>query len=113
VLSADGKQYILNGTKMFITNAAFAHVFITFAKVDGEKFTGFIVEKDFPGVSTGPEEHKMGIRGSSTRTLILENAMVPVENVLGEIGSGHKIAFNVLNLDALSWVPVRLPAFVM
>ena len=97
VLSPDGKHYLLNGTKMFITNAAFAHVFITFAKVDGEKFTGFIVERDFLGVSTGPEEHKMGIRGSSTRTLILENAMVPVENVLGEIGSGHKIAFNVLN----------------
>ncbi len=97
VLSPDGKHYLLNGTKMFITNAAFAHVFITFAKVDGEKFTGFIVERDFLGVSTGPEEHKMGIRGSSTCTLILENAMVPVENVLGEIGSGHKIAFNVLN----------------
>ena len=97
VLSPDGKHYILNGTKMFITNAAFAHVFITFAKVDGEKFTGFIVERDFAGVSTGAEEHKMGIRGSSTRTLILENAMVPMENVLGEIGSGHKIAFNVLN----------------
>lgn len=97
VLSADGKYYILNGTKMFITNAAFAEVFITFAKVDGEKFTGFIVERGVPGVSTGAEEHKMGIRGSSTRTLILENAMVPVENVLGEIGSGHKIAFNVLN----------------
>ena len=96
-LSPDGKHYVLNGTKMFITNAAFAHVFITFAKVNGEKFTCFIVERDFPGVSTGPEEHKMGIRGSSTRTLILENAMVPVENVLGEIGSGHKIAFNVLN----------------
>ena len=97
VLSPDGKHYILNGTKMFITNAAFAHVFITFAKVDGEKFTGFIVERDFVGVSTSAEEHKMGIRGSSTRSLILENAMVPVENVLGEIGSGHKIAFNVLN----------------
>ena len=97
VLSPDGKHYSLDGTKMWITNAAFAHVFITFAKVDGEKFTCFIVERDFPGVSTGPEEHKMGIRGSSTRTLILENAMVPVENVLGEIGSGHKIAFNVLN----------------
>jgi alkylation response protein AidB-like acyl-CoA dehydrogenase len=97
VLSPDGKHYILNGTKMFITNAAFAHVFITFAKVDGEKFTCFIVERDFEGVSTGPEEHKMGIRGSSTRTLIIENAMVPVENVLGEVGSGHKIAFNVLN----------------
>ncbi|MSO22808.1 MAG: acyl-CoA dehydrogenase [Acidobacteria bacterium] len=97
VLSPDGKHYSLDGTKMWITNAAFAHVFITFAKVDGEKFTCFIVERDFPGVSTGPEEHKMGIRGSSTRTLILENAMVPLENVLGEIGSGHKIAFNVLN----------------
>jgi hypothetical protein len=72
-------------------------VFITFAKVDGDKFTCFIVERDFPGVSTGQEEHKMGIRGSSTRSLILENAMVPVENVLGEIGSGHKIAFNILN----------------
>src|SRR5262245_21195395 len=97
VLSPDGKHYILNGAKMFITNAAFAHVFITFAKVDGEKFTGFVVERDFEGVSTGPEEHKMGIRGSSTRTLILENAMVPVENVLGEVGSGHRIAFSVLN----------------
>jgi len=96
-LSPDGKHYLLNGTKMYITNAAFAHVFITFAKVDGEKFTCFIVERDSPGVSTGPEEHKMGIRGSSTRTLILENAVVPSENVLGEIGSGHKIAFNVLN----------------
>jgi alkylation response protein AidB-like acyl-CoA dehydrogenase len=97
VLSSDGKHFVLNGTKMFITNAGFAHVFITFAKVDGDKFTCFIVERDFPGVSTGQEEHKMGIRGSSTRSLILENAMVPVENVLGEIGSGHKIAFNILN----------------
>jgi alkylation response protein AidB-like acyl-CoA dehydrogenase len=97
VLSTDAKYYILNGTKMFITNAGFAQVFITFAKVDGDKFTGFIIERSFPGVSIGPEEHKMGIRGSSTCTLILENAMVPVENVLGEIGSGHKIAFNILN----------------
>lgn len=96
-LSPDGRHYLLNGTKMFITNAAFAHVFITFAKVDGEKFTAFVVERDFPGVSVGPEEHKMGIRGSSTRTLILENARVPAENVLGEVGNGHKIAFNVLN----------------
>ncbi|MBM3803518.1 MAG: acyl-CoA dehydrogenase [Acidimicrobiia bacterium] len=96
-LSPDGQHYLLNGTKMFITNAAFAHVFITFAKVDGEKFTAFVVERDFPGVSVGPEEHKMGIRGSSTRTLILENARVPAENVLGEVGNGHKIAFNVLN----------------
>jgi alkylation response protein AidB-like acyl-CoA dehydrogenase len=97
VLSPDGKHYILSGTKLFITNAGFAHVFITFAKVDGEKFTCFIVERDSPGVSTGPEEHKMGIRGSSTRSLILDNARVPVGNVLGEIGSGHKIAFSVLN----------------
>jgi alkylation response protein AidB-like acyl-CoA dehydrogenase len=97
VLTPDGKNYILNGTKMWITNAGFAHVFITFAKIDGEQFTCFIIERDFPGVSIGHEEHKMGIRGSSTSTLILENAMVPAENVLGEIGSGHKIAFNVLN----------------
>jgi alkylation response protein AidB-like acyl-CoA dehydrogenase len=97
VLSSDGKHYILNGTKVFITNAGFAHVFVTFAKVDGEKFTCFIVERDSPGVSTGHEEHKMGIRGSSTRSLILDNAVVPVENVLGEIGNGHKIAFSVLN----------------
>ena len=97
VLSPDGKHYILNGTKMWITNAGFAQVFITFAKVDGEKFSCFIVERNFPGASTGAEEHKMGIRGSSTRTLILENAEVPVENVLGEIGRGHLIAFNILN----------------
>jgi len=97
VLSPDGKRYILNGTKMWITNAGFAHVFVTFAKVDGDKFSCFIIERDFPGVSTGAEEHKMGIRGSSTRTLILENAEVPVENVLGEIGRGHVIAFNILN----------------
>ena len=97
VLSSDGTHYILNGTKMWITNAAFAHVFITFAKVDGDKFSAFIVERGFPGVNTGAEEHKMGIRGSSTRTLILENAEVPVENVLGEIGRGHVIAFNILN----------------
>jgi alkylation response protein AidB-like acyl-CoA dehydrogenase len=97
VLSPDGTHYVLNGTKMWITNAGFAHVFITFAKIDGDKFTAFIIERNFPGVSTGAEEHKMGIRGSSTRTLILENAEVPVENVLGEIGRGHLIAFNILN----------------
>lgn len=97
VLSPDGRHYVLNGTKMWITNAGFAHVFITFAKVDGDKFSAFIVERGFPGVNTGAEEHKMGIRGSSTRTLILENAEVPVENVLGEIGRGHVIAFNILN----------------
>jgi alkylation response protein AidB-like acyl-CoA dehydrogenase len=101
VLSPDSKHYILNGTKMWISNAGFAQVFITFAKVDGDKFTCFIVEKDFPGVSTGVEEHKMGIRGSSTRPLILENAQVPVQNVLGEVGRGHVIAFNILNFGRL------------
>src|SRR5437868_10879514 len=98
VLSQDGKYYILNGTKMWITNASFANVFITFAKIDGEKFSCFIIQRDFPGVSTGKEEHKMGIRGSSTCTVELNDARVPVENLLGEIGRGHIIAFNVLNM---------------
>ncbi len=98
VLSPDGKHYILNGEKMFITNGAWADVITVFAKVDGEHFTGFIVEKDFPGVSHGKEEEKMGIHGSSTTTIVLEDAKIPVENVLGEIGKGHKIAFNVLNI---------------
>ncbi|MBW1783126.1 MAG: acyl-CoA dehydrogenase family protein [Deltaproteobacteria bacterium] len=98
VLSEDGKFYILNGEKMFITNAGYASSFIVYAKVDGEQFTGFIVEKDFPGVSTGKEEKKMGIHGSSTRPVILEDAQVPVENVLYEIGKGHKIAFNILDI---------------
>ncbi|MBW1742819.1 MAG: acyl-CoA dehydrogenase family protein, partial [Deltaproteobacteria bacterium] len=98
VLSEDGKHYILNGLKMFVTNGGWANSFIVYAKVDGEQFTGFIVERDFPGVSTGPEEKKMGMHGSSTCSLILEDAKVPVENVLFEIGKGHKIAFNVLNL---------------
>jgi alkylation response protein AidB-like acyl-CoA dehydrogenase len=98
VLSDDGKYYILNGEKMFITNAGWASSFIVYAKVDGEDFTGFIVEKDFPGVSTGKEETKMGMHGSSTRPVVLEDAKVPVENVLFEIGKGHKIAFNILNI---------------
>jgi len=98
VLSEDGKNYILNGEKMFITNAGWASSFIVYAKVDGEQFTGFIVEKDFKGVSTGKEEKKMGAHGSSTRPVILEDAEVPVENVLFEIGKGHKIAFNILNI---------------
>jgi len=98
ILSEDGKYYILNGEKMFITNAGFADVIIVFAKIDGEKFTAFIVEKNFPGVSTGPEEKKLGLKGSSTTTVILEDAKIPVENVLGEIGKGHKIAFNILNI---------------
>ena len=97
-LSADGKHYILNGQKIFITNAAWAETFVTYAKVDGEKFTAFIVERGFPGVSVGPEEGKMGIKGSSTCTLIMEDAQVPVENLLHEIGKGHQVAFNILNV---------------
>ena len=100
-LSADGKHYILNGTKMWITNGGFADVFIVFAKVDGEKFTAFIVERGFPGVSPGAEEHKMGIRGSSTTPVNFENVPVPVGNVLGEVGKGHLIAFNILNVGRL------------
>ena len=101
VKSADGKHWVLNGSKQFITNAGFADVFIVFAKVDGDKFTGFIVDRDTPGLTIGPEEHKMGIRGSSTCPLIFEDARVPVENLLGEIGKGHKIAFNILNMGRL------------
>ncbi len=97
-LSKDGKHYILNGEKMWITNAGFADLFTVFAKVDGEKFTAFLVEKSFPGFSIGAEEHKMGIRGSSTCPIILNDCKVPVENLLGEIGKGHVIAFNILNV---------------
>ena len=98
VLSEDGKHYILNGQKMWITNAGFADVFTVFAQVDGDKFTGFIVEKSFEGISLGEEEHKMGIKGSSTRQVFFSDCKVPVENVLGEIGKGHLIAFNILNI---------------
>ncbi len=101
VLSGDGKHYVLNGTKQFITNGGFADIYTVFAKVDRERFTAFLVERSFPGVSPGPEEKKLGIKGSSTTPLILEDAKVPVENVLGEIGKGHKIAFNILNLGRL------------
>ncbi|HEY1264079.1 MAG TPA: acyl-CoA dehydrogenase family protein [Terriglobales bacterium] len=97
-LSTDGKYYVLNGEKMWITNAGFADLFTVFAKVDGEKFTAFLVERTFPGFSIGAEEHKMGIRGSSTCPLVLADCKVPVENVLGEIGKGHVIAFNILNV---------------
>src|SRR2546422_9687861 len=97
-LSPDGKHYIINGEKMWITNAGFADLFTVFAKVDGEKFTAFLVEKTFPGFSIGTEEHKMGIRGSSTCPIILNDCKVPVENLLGEIGKGHVIAFNILNV---------------
>ena len=98
VLSPDGKHYILNGEKMWITNAGFADLFTVFAKIDGEKFSAFLVEKSFPGISIGAEEHKMGIRGSSTCPVILNDCKVPVENLLGEIGKGHVIAFNILNV---------------
>src|SRR5690349_12832952 len=100
-LSADGKYYVLNGSKMWITNGGIADVFIVFAKVNGESFTAFIVERAFPGVSPGAEEHKMGIRGSSTTPVNFENVPVPVENVLGEVGKGHLIAFNILNVGRL------------
>lgn len=98
VLSPDGKNWILNGEKMWLTNAGFADVYITFAKVDGEHFTAFIIDKGSPGVSLGAEERKTGIKGSSTRPLILQDAVIPKENLLGEIGKGHKIAFNILNI---------------
>jgi alkylation response protein AidB-like acyl-CoA dehydrogenase len=97
-LNAEGTHYVLNGEKQWITNSGFADVIIVYAKVDGEHFSAFIVEREFEGVSTGPEEKKMGIKGSSTRTLIFENALVPKENLLGELGKGHVIAFNILNI---------------
>jgi alkylation response protein AidB-like acyl-CoA dehydrogenase len=96
-LSEDGKQYILNGEKMWITNGGFADIFIVFAKVNGDKFSAFLVERQ-PGLTSGAEEHKMGIKGSSTTALVLSDARTPVENLLGEVGKGHKIAFNILNI---------------
>lgn len=97
-LSEDGKFYLLNGTKQFITNGSFANLYTVFAKIDKEHFTAFLVERTTEGLSVGPEEKKLGIKGSSTTQIILDNAKVPVENLLGEIGKGHKIAFNVLNV---------------
>lgn len=97
-LSSDGKHYLLNGTKQFITNSAMADFFIVYAKIDGDKFTAFIVDAGSPGLSTGAEEHKMGIKGSSTRQVIFEDVKVPAENILYKIGKGHVVAFNVLNL---------------
>ncbi|MBO3270350.1 MULTISPECIES: acyl-CoA dehydrogenase family protein [Hymenobacter] len=113
VLTEDGEHYVLNGQKMWITNAGFAHVFIVFAKIDGEKFTGFIVERDTPGLTFGNEEHKMGIKGSSTRQVFLSDVKVPKENVLGEIGKGHLIAFNILNIGRIKLAAACLGACKM
>src|SRR5208282_1487144 len=101
-LSADGTHYILNGQKMWITNGGFADLFTVFAKVDGEKLSAFIVERNFPGCKPGNEEHKMGIHGSSTTPVFLENCKVPKENLLHEVGRGHIVAFNVLNAGRYS-----------
>lgn len=98
ILNESGTHYILNGQKMWISNAGFADIFIVFAQIDGDKFTGFIVEKGAEGMTLGEEEHKLGIKGSSTRQIFFENTPVPKENILGEIGKGHHIAFNVLNM---------------
>ncbi len=100
-LSEDGKHYILNGQKIWITNAGFADIFTVFAKLDGDKFTAFIVEKGTPGLSLGEEEHKMGIKGSSTRQVFFEDCTIPVDNLLGSVGRGHIIAFNILNIGRL------------
>ena len=101
VLSADGKHYILNGQKCWITNGGFADVYTVFAKIDGDKFSAFIVERGFEGFTQGAEEHKMGIKGSSTVQLYFQDCKVPVENLLGEVGKGHIIAFNILNIGRL------------
>ncbi|SET94454.1 acyl-CoA dehydrogenase family protein [Hymenobacter actinosclerus] len=106
----DGEHYVLNGQKMWITNGGFADVFIVFAQVDGDKFTGFIVEKDTPGLTLGNEEHKMGIKGSSTRQVFLSDAKVPKSAVLGEIGKGHLIAFNILNIGRIKLAAACLGA---
>jgi alkylation response protein AidB-like acyl-CoA dehydrogenase len=109
-LSADGKTYLLNGQKCWITNSGFADVFTVFAKIDGDKFTAFIVDKGAPGFTLGAEEHKMGIKGSSTRQIYFQDTPVPVENVLGEIGKGHLIAFNILNIGRLKLCAAALGA---
>ncbi len=97
-LSPDGRQYMLNGEKMWISNAGFADLFIVFAKIDGEQFSAFLVDRNTPGLTIGAEEHKLGIRGSSTCPLVLSDCAIPVENLLGEAGKGHHIAFNILNV---------------
>ena len=113
VLTEDGEHYVLNGQKMWITNAGFADVFIVFAKIDGEQFTGFIVEKSNPGLSLGNEEHKMGIKGSSTRQVFLSDCKVPKSAILGEIGKGHLIAFNILNIGRIKLAAACLGASKM
>jgi len=107
-LSSDGRHYLLNGQKCWITNGGFANVYTVFAKVDGDKFTGFIIERGTEGFTQGPEEHKMGIKGSSTVQLYFQDCKVPVENLLGEIGKGHKIAFNILNIGRLKLAAAAL-----
>lgn len=109
-LSEDGKHYLLNGQKCWITNGGFADIFTVFAKVDGDKFTAFIIEKGTEGFMQGPEEHKMGIQGSSTVQLYFQDCKVPVENLLGEMGKGHKIAFNILNIGRLKLAAATLGA---
>jgi len=106
VLSDDGKHYVLNGTKQFITNAGFADLFITYAQIDETKFTSFIVERKWDGVSVDEEEKKMGMHGSSTRAVIFQNVKVPVENVLGEVGKGHIVALNTLNVGRFKIAPM-------
>src|SRR5258707_4138275 len=107
-LTEDGKHCVLNGQKMWITNGGGADLYTIFAKVGGEKFTAFLVERSYPGVQPGAEEKKMGIKGSSTTAIYLDNVHVPVENVLGEIGRGHIIAFNILNLGRLKLGPFAI-----
>ena len=113
VLSADGKHYLLNGQKCWITNGGFADVYTVFAKIDGDKFSTFIVERGFEGFTQGPEEHKMGIKGSSTVQLYFQDCKVPVENLLGEVGKGHIIAFNILNIGRLKLCAATLGASKM
>jgi len=113
VLSADGKNYILNGQKCWITNGGFADVYTVFAKIDGDKFSAFIVERGFEGFTQGPEEHKMGIKGSSTVQLYFQDCKVPAENLLGEIGKGHIIAFNILNIGRLKLCAAAIGASKM
>ena len=110
VLSADGKNYILNGQKCWITNGGFADVYTVFAKIDGDKFSTFIVERGMEGFTQGPEEHKMGIKGSSTVQLYFQDCKVPVENLLGEVGKGHIIAFNILNIGRLKLAAAAIGA---